>query len=1014
MFNKIKNNRKVATVKKKEQEMSGVKSVFLPALLLVGSALQIHAENVWRSWPRDDQHIKVVSQNGAVEFSIQDFHGEASCYTYFPVSGSSRKLLRFQYRNTRITQGKRFRQQLKLMFTAGDAQYGSRGIVTLDLPVRTKDTEFRYEFMPPEGADKFRLLLPVWNDGNGTFHISNLSLRDLPDTASIPYLSNAPSLNGKIDNSWQKTGRLGNFCVIGSDEASRLDTSLQMAYDGEFLYAAFRCSEPEMNRIKRNMTQFDSQVWSDDSVELMVAAPNQEARQYILNVNGTRWDGRLSVRVPGDPWRAEESWNGKWKGAASAGKDGYTAVFAIPFSDFGAGPSGKWRINAVRHARASIRESSHLNCFEGPFNNVEKFATLELDAPRTAMLRRYTEPISAAPLKIVRRPLQAEKLAYRDALSPRIMGMAGTVTKQLYSSSFQRKHASDWTKIRDQAFKEIAASGMEAPAVFPWVSARFGSRQAAEKYAERSKTGFLLAMHNTSHSAAALSRGAKFSKPSLKNSVNAIDPVLRNVITDWLNGYLAKEPWVKPLTIMVRGFDEPSNNLEEIFSFAKNPQNRENLNDLDALIRREYGAGRYGIYDAFADNRDPEAPFRRIAFLRYWNDRLDEANAFYRNEVKRHFPQIPFTPVVVNTVANYRGIVDFARLAKHADWIGVDPYPTSTLAVLGRARALYHTGFSVKMARDLSGGKPVYSFIQAFRYHGRAPKGTELDEWVAQALKNGAEILNYYSDANLETCPEVFHAALETARKAKSTRLLRLPVTPALGVLYSDFDFWGRADDAAHRYYALYAILGESLGIPFEYISASSAASGQKNLKSCQLLIVPGLRFAEPGIAEKLIRYVKDGGALVIFDPEALSFAPDGSETPEIRHNLFGLNAPLRPVAASCLKPGPASGISPDCKLPLAAVKNMRDGGRVHAFSVQMPKDAELLALYSDGACAGFKRNFGKGVVYFFAAQPFGNSDFAVMKTGWNVFFTALAQKWKCPQKQEYWNYQLPGNKEQK
>ena len=318
------------------------------------------------------------------------------------------------------------------------------------------------------------------------------------------------------------------------------------------------------------------------------------------------------------------------------------------------------------------------------------------------------------------------------------------------------------------------------------------------------------------------------------------------------------------------------------------------------------------------------------------------------------------------------------------------------------------------MARDLSGGKPVYSFIQAFRYHGRAPKGTELDEWVAQALKNGAEILNYYSDANLETCPEVFHAALETARKAKSTRLLRLPVTPALGVLYSDFDFWGRADDAAHRYYALYAILGESLGIPFEYISASSAASGQKNLKSCQLLIVPGLRFAEPGIAEKLIRYVKDGGALVIFDPEALSFAPDGSETPEIRHNLFGLNAPLRPVAASCLKPGPASGISPDCKLPLAAVKNMRDGGRVHAFSVQMPKDAELLALYSDGACAGFKRNFGKGVVYFFAAQPFGNSDFAVMKTGWNVFFTALAQKWKCPQKQEYWNYQLPGNKEQK
>ena len=986
--------------------MSGMRSGFV-VLLAAVFGFPLCGENVWRIWPRMEQHIRVVSRNGSTQFRVRDFHGEAGCYTYFSLSGQERKVLSFRYWNAELAQGKRFSQQLKLMFKTGDASYGSCGITALDLPVRHEETLFRHEFQAPKGADGFRLLLS-WKDGTGTLHIRGVTLCDLPDTVSVPYLSRVPSLDGRLDASWSGVGKLGNFSIVGSDAASRLETTLQLAYDRQYLYAAFRCREPEMNRLKRDMTQFDSAVWSDDSVELMVAAPNREARQYILNVNGACWDGRLFVRGPGDPWRADGSWNGKWKGSVSLGKEGYSAVFAIPFSDFGAAPAGQWRINAVRHARASLRESSHLNHFEGPFNNVEKFAFLELDPPRDMKLKRYVESISSEPLKISRRPLRSEKIVYREKGHPRVMGMAGTVTEQLYSPAFLRRHAADWTKIRDQAFREIAASGIEAPAVFPWVAARFGSRRAAEKYAESSRTGFLLAMYNTSHSAAALARGAKFGNPALKDAVSAIDPVLRTVIAEWLNGYLAGETWVKPLTIMVRGFDEPSNNLEEIFSFVRNPRKQEALKELDAYIRGKYGFRRYGLYDAFADNSDSEAPFRRIAFLRYWNDRLEEANAFYRREVKKHFPDVPFTPVVVNTVSNYRGIVDFARLAGYADWIGVDPYPTSTLATLGRSRALYHTGFSVKMARDLSGGKPVYSFLQAFRYHGRAPSGRDLDEWAAQALKNGAEVLNFYSDANLENCPEVFRAALETARKVKSERLLRLPAAPALGVLYSDFDFWGRADDAAHRYYALYAILGESLGISFEYVSALSVASGRKDLKPYRLLIIPGLRFAEPGIAEKLIRYVEDGGALMVFDPEALSFAPDGSETPEIRRHLFGLRKPLRPVSASELNPGPASGIGPENRFPLAPVKNMRDAGVVHAFSIPLPENAELLARYPDGSCAGFLRKCGKGSVYFWAAQPFGNSDFAVRNTGWNIFFAVLARKWNLPQKQEYWNYQLP------
>lgn len=91
--------------------------------------------------------------------------------------------------------------------------------------------------------------------------------------------------------------------------------------------------------------------------------------------------------------------------------------------------------------------------------------------------------------------------------------------------------------------------------------------------------------------------------------------------------------------------------------------------------------------------------------------------------------------------------------------------------------------------------------------------------------------------------------------------------------------------------------------------------------------------------------------------------------------------------------------------LPLTPVAHGLHRGKVLAYDILPPADAEVFAAYEDGKPAAFSRKVGKGRVIYFAAHPFGNSELAVASSEWENFFRALANGCHEPINLPIWQF---------
>ena len=339
-----------------------------------------------------------------------------------------------------------------------------------------------------------------------------------------------------------------------------------------------------------------------------------------------------------------------------------------------------------------------------------------------------------------------------------------------------------------------------------------------------------------------------------------------------------------------------------------------------------------------------------------------------------------------------RGIEIFPDFAKVSDIGCVDPYPTSTLAQCGRERALYHTGFSAKTLKDMNADKLTAVYAQAFNYCGRAPVPENLREWASQALKNGADILRWYTDRNLETAPGCYEEMIRVSRIVRKMQPLALPEKSPVGILYSYIAHWGKFDIEQNAEYCLYVIMGEQLKGFFKFVSDIEAADGRAQLADYKVLIAPNLKYLTKTAAAKLLEYVENGGRLVIFDPEAFAFANDGSALSVERQKLIGA----------------AIGQARSDK---SIVLRGKEAIVEAAFNVKAPADAKIIAKYADNTPCAFERNVGKGSVVYFAATPFLRAKMTTSPGEWKNFLAEEMQKAGETLDHLHWDFMIPAAK---
>ena len=191
--------------------------------------------------------------------------------------------------------------------------------------------------------------------------------RDSSEQVTIPkrsYItkkitSTAPVIDGKLDDAaWETVGWGENFRQLEPTDGGEAvaPTAFKILYDDAYLYAAFRCYDPEPDKIVKRMSRRDG--FEGDWIELNLDSYNDQrtAFSFTGSVSGVKGDEYITNN--GNNW--DDSWNPIWNLKTNIDAEGWTAEFRIPLSQLRYGNKEEhiWGIQVqrrnFRHGSRSI------------------------------------------------------------------------------------------------------------------------------------------------------------------------------------------------------------------------------------------------------------------------------------------------------------------------------------------------------------------------------------------------------------------------------------------------------------------------------------------------------------------------------------------------------------------------------------------------------------------------------------------------------------------------------------
>ncbi|MEJ5167310.1 MAG: DUF5916 domain-containing protein [Thermoanaerobaculia bacterium] len=145
---------------------------------------------------------------------------------------------------------------------------------------------------------------------------------------------NSTSLKKEIDGivkeeEWADSLILKNFYEImpGENSSPPVDTIAYLSYDEENFYIAFKCFDPNPEKIRARYADRDS-AFADDLVGIFLDTFNDQrnAYEFIVNPFGAQMDC-----LRREPEEEDCSWDGIWYSKGRITKEGYEVEMAIPF-----------------------------------------------------------------------------------------------------------------------------------------------------------------------------------------------------------------------------------------------------------------------------------------------------------------------------------------------------------------------------------------------------------------------------------------------------------------------------------------------------------------------------------------------------------------------------------------------------------------------------------------------------------------------------------------------------------
>jgi glycosyl hydrolase family 42 (putative beta-galactosidase) len=975
------------------------------------------SKRLLKVYPASRKNLQKIESRGKSKYLVlsrPDGNGSLCSYMTFALPSDVNQLAVGLVYKSIIPENSNGRIYLRLNYNDKSKRNGSAGSKQITLAATNTWKEKTIMFnIPPKAVSCQLIFLP--KQGACTLQMKSLKISSISDKLKIKKTSNGALLKSSPNGgNWKQSALLQGFYEMESAIPASVQTDVKLTYDSKNLYVAYIAYEPEMASINATIKERDGDIWKDDCVELFIFDKIKDCGwQFMVNSLGTQADYKLEQQNPGDPYKASKKWNGKWKTFVFKKKNKWEAVIIIPWSTIGFKDvnSGSLTLNFARERKVML-ENSHWNAYQGRFNDLAKHSLMSF-AFNKATITRFRQK-GDVKYTIKRPQVKLSEVTTSESGNYIVGSWYSGVWKSSYPKAIREKNSSaDFEKWRKNLMTVWGEAGMFGPDLrlifirnqsqfFKEFNQKFGmkcpyylsswnvnpiAKYLGGEYYIKTKKGIRFDVASPKYRKAFLKRIANFKNPGI--------PALRKLHDE---SFMSN----KDMLLFWQGKDEPTNIIHLVYSRSNNKDITAALDKANNEVKEKTGFGKYGLPDYFA-KPDKDTPFRRIAFRRWWNTNYTAMLKESRSALRK-IKAVPYLGLNINTTAGLQGMVDFSEMTGYTEWVGCDPYPTATAATYGMARALFHTGFNVKLVTDLATKSRTVVMPQAFIYHGGKPSPADIREWASQALKNGAEIFFWYTmKAPMLDVPDVYTEMLRLNKYIGKMNKMRLPEKTNSAILFSDYDYWGLKDVPQHATYSIYSILGEHVKSWFKFISPLGVNRDLVKLPDYNTIYIPRMQFSDSEFTQTLIKYVKDGGSLVVFDPQALSHYIDGSNPTKERNELFGVT----------MKPKKYSGSLSYKKqrLPLSKIMNLSvpQAGTIAAWDfVKLPAGAKVIAKYSDGKAAALKRKLGKGSIIIFAAMPFGNSSTAVKPEGWKTFFTDTAKQAGEKCNRPIWNFMLP------
>ncbi len=220
------------------------------------------------------------------------------------------------------------------------------------------------------------------------------TLEPLP-TAVVPSVAQAPVVDGKLaEATWQAAATLGPFVTM-EGAASKGSTSARVLRSGDTLYIGVQCATEAGAQLKVTQSQRDSEVYTDESVEVFLDPGVTLQRYYHLLVsaaNVQRDESGDKGATPG----YDVGWDATWHSATEVKADGWTVEMAIPLTELGlpAGAGALAGLNVCRNDTAR-QESTCWSPTQSGFHEPARFGLVSLsaeEAPTAVAIRTVGSP----------------------------------------------------------------------------------------------------------------------------------------------------------------------------------------------------------------------------------------------------------------------------------------------------------------------------------------------------------------------------------------------------------------------------------------------------------------------------------------------------------------------------------------------------------------------------------------------------------------------------------------------